>query len=83
MARFKPCLNSSTIRRAPVMDKIQIAATAGYGAIEIWHDDVDAYLQEGGSLADMRRQLILEQTPSTLRFVAWISIPAARSLCRQ
>ena len=44
MARFKPCLNSSTIRPTPVMEKIQIAATAGYGAIEIWHDDVDAYL---------------------------------------
>ena len=57
MARFKPCLNSSTIRPVPVIDKIRIAASVGYGAIEIWHDDVDAYLREGGSVAEMRKQL--------------------------
>ncbi len=78
MARFKPCLNSSTIRPAPVMDKIQIAATAGYGAIEIWHDDVDAYLQQGGSLSDMRKQLddLGLAVPTTIYLADWFDASA-------
>ena len=73
MARFKPCLNSSTIRPTPVMEKIQIAASAGYGAIEIWHDDVDAYLQQGGNLADMRKQLddLGLEVPTTIYLADW------------
>ena len=78
MARFKPCLNSSTIRPVPVMDKIQIAATAGYGAIEIWHDDVDAYLQQGGNLADMRKQLddLGLEVPTTIYLADWFDASA-------
>jgi len=66
------------IRPTPVMEKIQIAATAGYGAIEIWHDDVDAYLQQGGSLADMRKQLddLGLQVPTTIYLADWFDASA-------
>lgn len=55
MARFRYSLNSSTIKPTPILDKIRVAAEAGYGAIELWHDDIDRHLNEGGSLADIRK----------------------------
>lgn len=57
MARFGYCLNSSTIRPAPILKKIEVAAAAGYGAIELWHDDIDLYLQSGGTLRDLRKAI--------------------------
>jgi len=78
MARFKPCLNSSTIRPTPLVGKIQCAAAAGYEGIEIWHDDVDAYLQQGGSLADVRKQLddLGLAVPTTIYLADWFDASA-------
>ena len=44
MPGFLYCLNSSTIRPAPILKKIEVAAQAGYSAIELWHDDIDAHV---------------------------------------
>ena len=44
MPDFLYCLNSSTIRPTPILDKIRIAGETGYSAIELWHDDIDAHL---------------------------------------
>jgi sugar phosphate isomerase/epimerase len=55
MPGFQYCLNSSTIQPTPILDKIRIAANVGYSAIELWHDDIDAYLATGGTLADIRK----------------------------
>jgi 2-keto-myo-inositol isomerase len=55
MADFLYCLNSSTIKPTPILDKIKIAAEVGYSAIELWHDDIDIYLAQGGELADIRK----------------------------
>ena len=55
MADFLYCLNSSTIRPTPLLDKIRTAGQAGYSAIELWHDDIDAYLAGGGKLADIKK----------------------------
>lgn len=57
MADFIYCLNSSTIRPTPILDKIRIAGETGYSAIELWHDDIDAYLATGGKLSDIRKAL--------------------------
>src|SRR5579871_6262106 len=57
MADFIYSLNSSTIRPTPILDKIRIAGEAGYKAIELWHDDIDAYLTAGGALSDIRKAL--------------------------
>ena len=51
------CLNSSTIRPAPLMEKIRIAAKVGYDAIELWTDDLDAYVTAGGRLGDVQQAL--------------------------
>ncbi len=57
MARFKLCFNTSTIRPAPLMDKIRAAGEAGYTAIELWNDDLTAYEVSGRSLSEVRRAL--------------------------
>ena len=57
MSDFIYCLNSSTIKPTPILEKIRIASKAGYQAIELWHDDIDLYLAEGGTLNDIRHAL--------------------------
>src|SRR5258708_20497609 len=57
MADFLYCLNSSTIRPVPILKKIEIAGKAGYTAIELWHDDIDAHLAAGGNLCEIRKAL--------------------------
>lgn len=57
MADFIYCLNSSTIRPTPILDKIRIAGETGYSAIELWHDDIDAHLAGGGKLTDITKAL--------------------------
>ena len=57
MNQFKFGLNTSTIRPSGLMDKIKIAASAGYEAIELWNDDLTAYEEDGGSLADVKSAL--------------------------
>ncbi len=50
MADFQDCLNGSNIKTTPILEKIAVAGEAGYEAIELWHDDIDALLGKGGSL---------------------------------
>ena len=57
MKEFKYCLNSSTIKLAGLRQKIEIASQAGYDGIELWHDDMDQYLREGGAIANVRKWL--------------------------
>jgi sugar phosphate isomerase/epimerase len=57
MSEFTYCLNTSTIRPTPLLKKIEVAGRAGYSAIEPWNDEVTAYLDEGGSLAELKRAL--------------------------
>lgn len=51
------CLNASTIRPAPLLEKIRVAELAGYGGIELWNNELDAFIAAGGSLAQVRRAL--------------------------
>ena len=57
MSEFIYCLNTSTIRPTPLLEKIAIAGRAGYQAIEPWNDEITAYLQQGGSIAELKRAL--------------------------
>ena len=53
------CLNSSTIQgdKVPILEQLKIAKNAGYDGIEIWLRDVDTYLQNGGTVLDLRKQI--------------------------
>ena len=52
---FRYSLNSSTIKPTPIVRKIEIAAEVGYAGIELWHADIDLFLESGGTLAELRR----------------------------
>lgn len=54
MAEFLYCLNTSTIRPTPLMQKIRLAGRLGYQAIEPWNDELTEFVQQGGTLADVR-----------------------------
>jgi sugar phosphate isomerase/epimerase len=57
MSDFLYCLNTSTIRPTPLLEKIRIAGAAGYQAIEPWNDEVTEYLHQGGSIATLKTAL--------------------------
>lgn len=73
MARFRYCLNASTIRTTPVLRQIEAAAKAGFEAIELWHDHIDEHLQSGGSLADIQTALddYGLDVPTTIYLAGW------------
>jgi sugar phosphate isomerase/epimerase len=47
------CLDTATIRPASLLDKITIAAAAGYDAIEPWEGELDEYERGGGDLKEL------------------------------
>lgn len=57
MFPFKLSLNSSTLFpfELGVKEQIRIAAEAGYEGIELWVKDIEAYMQAGGTLKELRR----------------------------
>jgi 2-keto-myo-inositol isomerase len=73
MADFIYCLNSSTIKPTPILDKIRIADKVGYKAIELWHDDIDLYLSTGGKIEDIRKATgdAGLQVPTTIFLKGW------------
>jgi sugar phosphate isomerase/epimerase len=59
---FGYCLNTSTVRdkdgnSRPLTELIDLAAKAGYGAIEPWTSEIDAHLKAGGTLKDVRKRI--------------------------
>jgi sugar phosphate isomerase/epimerase len=56
---FGYCLNTSTIRgnHLDVAAQIDVAAKAGYDAIEPWVRDIDAYTAKGGTLKDLAKKI--------------------------
>ena len=79
---FRYSFNTSTIRgqKRPLVEEIEIAAEAGYHAIEPWMSEIDQYAKEGGSLRDLGarirdRGLTVE---SAIGFFEWIVDDDAR-----
>jgi sugar phosphate isomerase/epimerase len=70
------CLNMSTIRgqKLSVPDQVEVAAKAGYDAIEPWLGELHAYVQGGGSVADLRKLLADRglAVASAIGFAEWI-----------
>ena len=44
------CLDTATIRPASLLEKINIAAKAGYDGIEPWDGELEEYEKNGGNL---------------------------------
>lgn len=70
---FQYSLNSSTIKTTPILQKIETAAKAGYAGIELWHDDMDAFVQSGGSIHDIRKCVEDNglKVPTTIHIHGW------------
>jgi sugar phosphate isomerase/epimerase len=55
---FVYCLNTATIagQKLPLHEQVEVAARAGYPALEPWVRDMDAYVQGGGDLKDVAKR---------------------------
>jgi len=73
---FRYCLNTSTIRGQKLsLDKeIDIAAKAGYNAIEPWVDNINNYTRDSGNLKDLRKRItdLGLTVESAISFFRWI-----------
>ena len=54
---FKLCLNTSTIKPVPLMEKVRLVADAGFSGIELWINDVYEFVGQGGEVSDLIKLL--------------------------
>ena len=56
---FRYCLNTSTIQgqKQTLPQIVDIAARAGYDAIEPWISEIESFVAGGGSLSDLRKRI--------------------------
>jgi sugar phosphate isomerase/epimerase len=56
---FRYCLNTGTLRghKLGIAKDIEVAAKAGYEAIELWIDGIEAYIRSGSALKDLGQQI--------------------------
>jgi sugar phosphate isomerase/epimerase len=76
---FGFCLNTSTVRdkdgkSRPVTELVEIAAKAGYQAIEPWISELAEYTKSGGSLKDLGKRIADAGlvVPDAIGFAEWI-----------
>ncbi len=73
---FRFCLNLSTIRghNLGLVDEIEVAAKAGYDAIEPWLGKLHDFMANGGSPKDLRRRIEDHglTVESAIGFATWI-----------
>ena len=73
---FVYCLNTSTIRgqNLPIADEVDLAAKAGYQAIEPWIGELQTYVKNGGDLRDLAKRISDAglRVPSAIGFAEWI-----------
>ena len=84
-AGFSFCLNTSTVRdpagkSRPITEVIDIAAKAGYQAVEPWLSELDEYKKGGGPLKDLGKRIADAglQVPDAIGFAEWIVEDPAR-----
>ena len=79
---FLYCLNMATIRgqKLGIVKEIQVAAKAGYDAIEPWISTIEEYVKAGGQLADLKKQLadLGLTVESAIGFAEWLAEDDAR-----
>jgi sugar phosphate isomerase/epimerase len=58
-ASFRYCLNTATLRghKLGIVKEVEVATKAGYDAIEPWIEALQAYVQGGGALKDLGKQI--------------------------
>lgn len=75
-ADFTYCLNTSTIRgqKLDFMKELEVASEAGYDGVEIWIDGLKTYLDNGGSLKEVKNRLndLGLTVENSIGFAQWI-----------
>jgi 2-keto-myo-inositol isomerase len=73
---FRYSLNTSTLRgqKLKLTEEIDLAARAGYQAIEPWLGEIKQYVESGGSLKDLKKRIHDHglEVPSAIGFAQWI-----------
>jgi 2-keto-myo-inositol isomerase len=73
---FAYCLNTSTLRgqKLGIEKEVDLAAKAGYHAIEPWINEIDEYVKQGGSLKDLANRISDRglKVASAIGFAQWI-----------
>src|SRR5215471_6152164 len=74
---FLYCLNTATIRgqKLGIIQQAEIAAQAGYDAIEPWLDSIGEYVKNGGTLADLKKRIneLGLTVESAIAFAEWLA----------
>jgi sugar phosphate isomerase/epimerase len=82
VGNFHYSFNTSTIRgqKLSLVEEIDIAAQAGYDAIEPWVSEIATYAQQGGSLPDLKKHIADSglTVESAIGFAEWIVDDDAR-----
>ena len=83
MFPFKTALNTSTLLpfHLDVKQQARIAAEAGFEGIELWVQDLHAYLEHGGTVQELRSYLVDTglALPNAIAFFSWAATdPALR-----
>ncbi len=75
--QFRYCLNTSTIRGQDpgLAGSVEIAAQAGYDGVELWVDEIKAYLEEGNSLRVLKSIIDSSgiKVEGAIGFAPWIA----------
>ena len=81
-APFRYSLNMATIRgqKLGIVKEVEVAAKAGYDAIEPWVEALDAYVREGGTLSDLKKRITDTglTVEGAIAFPEWIADDEAR-----
>lgn len=80
---FRYCLNTSTVRgqKLSLPEQVDLAARAGYDAIEPWMGDLHSFANGGGNLKDLGKRLTDQglEVASAIGFASWlVDDPAER-----
>lgn len=74
--QFSYCLNTSTImgQKVGLEREIEIASDAGYDGIEIWIPTLNKFIEEGGSLKELKKKIddLGIKVENAIGFAEWI-----------
>lgn len=81
-ASFRYCFNTGTIRgqKRSIVEEVEIAAKAGYQAIEPWISEIQEFVERGGKLADLKNSIadLGLTVESAITFSDWLSDAAQK-----
>ncbi|MFC3417094.1 sugar phosphate isomerase/epimerase family protein [Algoriphagus hitonicola] len=82
-ATFRFSLNTSTIRgqKLSLSEMIEVTARAGYDGIELWMMEIDAYLQSGKSLTQLKKEVDDAgiEAVNAIGFATWMAQDSGKS----